>query len=120
MRGGRRCGRSGVSMVRQNRAFTLVELVVVIGIIAILMSFLLPVLGRSRASAVSLQCTSTLRQIGQSAVIYAGESKGFFPQACPEKPSCGSVEDAAPPAATTCGRRRAAARSAEARPKAAA
>ena len=71
-------------MTRQNKAFTLVELLVVIGIIAILMSFLLPMLGRSRASAVSLHCMSNLRQIGQAAVIYAGENKGAFPQSFPE------------------------------------
>jgi len=73
-----------VSMTRQNKAFTLMELLVVIGVIAILMSFLLPMLARSRNSAASVQCMSNLRQIGQAAVIYAGESKGHLPQACPE------------------------------------
>ena len=80
-------------MVRHNNAFTLVELLVVVGIIAILMSFLLPVLGRSRQSAMSLHCMSNLRQIGQAAFIYAGENKGSFPQTCPES----SVVLAAPP-----------------------
>ena len=80
-------------MTRQNKAFTLVELLVVIGIIAILMSFLLPVMGRARHSAVSLYCMGNLRQIGQAAFIYAGQSKGFFPQACFES----SIVVGAPP-----------------------
>ena len=80
-------------MIRQNKAFTLVELLVVIGIIAILMGFLLPMLNRSRYSAVSLHCMSNLRQIGQAAVIYAGENRGFFPQSCPE----GSIVIGTPP-----------------------
>src|SRR5215203_3792502 len=80
-------------MTRQQRAFTLVELLVVIGVIAILISFLLPVLGKARSSAVSLQCESNLRQIGQCAFIYAGENKGHLPQACPES----SIVVAAPP-----------------------
>ena len=69
-------------MTRLKKAFTLVELLVVIGIIAILIGLLLPMMGRSRSRAVSLYCMSNLRQIGQAAFIYAGESKGFFPQAC--------------------------------------
>src|SRR5688572_16289060 len=70
--------------VRQHKAFTLVEVLVVIGVIAILIGFLLPMLNRSRSSAVSLQCSSNLRQIGQAAFIYAGESNGHLPQACHE------------------------------------
>ena len=71
-------------MTRRNQAFTLVELLVVIGIIAVLIGFLLPMLNRSRYSAVSLTCMSNLRQIYQAAVIYAGENRGYFPQSCPE------------------------------------
>jgi prepilin-type N-terminal cleavage/methylation domain-containing protein len=83
----------GVSVNRRSKAFTLVELIVVIAIIAILIGLLLPVMGRSRQSAVSLYCMSNLRQIGQAAFIYAGENKGFFPQACFES----SIVIAAPP-----------------------
>jgi prepilin-type N-terminal cleavage/methylation domain-containing protein len=74
-------------MTRQNKAFTLIELLVVIGIIAILIGFLLPMLNRARYIAVSVTCLSNLRQIGQAAVIYAGDNKGFLPQACPEGPT---------------------------------
>jgi prepilin-type N-terminal cleavage/methylation domain-containing protein len=69
-------------MNRQNKAFTLVELLVVIGIIAVLIGILLPVISLCRQIAVNSCCKSNLRQVGQAAFIYAGSSKGFFPQAC--------------------------------------
>src|SRR3954466_8156134 len=70
-------------MSRTNRftrgAFTLVELLVVIGIIAILISVLLPALNRARQQAYSTQCLSNLRSVEQAAMIYASEYKGWFP-----------------------------------------
>jgi prepilin-type N-terminal cleavage/methylation domain-containing protein/prepilin-type processing-associated H-X9-DG protein len=63
------------------RGFTLVELLVVIGIIALLMGILLPVLSRTRASAADLKCQSNVRQISAALMIYATECEGYLPPA---------------------------------------
>lgn len=68
-----------MSRLRRQHGFTLVELLVVIGIIALLISMLLPGLNKAREQANSVRCAAQLRQIGQALYIYATNNKGLAP-----------------------------------------
>ncbi|MEO8137687.1 MAG: prepilin-type N-terminal cleavage/methylation domain-containing protein [Betaproteobacteria bacterium] len=63
-----------------SRAFTLVELLVVIGIIAVLIGVLLPALNKARQQSQSVACLSNMRQLGQGLVMFAQEHKGYLPK----------------------------------------
>jgi prepilin-type processing-associated H-X9-DG protein/prepilin-type N-terminal cleavage/methylation domain-containing protein len=65
--------------MHRHRAFTLVELLVVIGVIALLIALLLPALNKARQASRATSCLSNLRQIGQAVHIYASENKGLPP-----------------------------------------
>lgn len=67
-----------MNQARKN-AFTLVELLVVIGIIAVLISVLLPALNKARSQANVVKCASNIRQLAQALVNYSSENKGRFP-----------------------------------------
>ena len=65
--------------MRIRQGFTLVELLVVIGIIAVLIAVLLPALSKARVAAVGVQCMSNMRQQGQALSMYMNQNGGRFP-----------------------------------------
>ncbi|WP_428937723.1 prepilin-type N-terminal cleavage/methylation domain-containing protein [Fontivita pretiosa] len=68
-------------MRASRNGLTLVELLVVIGIVTVLMAMLLPALGRARQAANAAACASNLRQLHLAAMLYAGDNAGFLPPA---------------------------------------
>src|SRR5687767_3680238 len=65
---------------RGKSGFTLVELLVVIGIIALLISILLPALNAAKERANRVKCASNLKQIGMGLLLYSNDNKNVYPR----------------------------------------
>jgi prepilin-type processing-associated H-X9-DG protein/prepilin-type N-terminal cleavage/methylation domain-containing protein len=77
-------------MRREHRAFTLPELLVVIGIIALLIAILLPVLNRAREQANRVKCAANLRSIGQGLTMYINQWR-YYPGHCTQLGGPGDI-----------------------------
>lgn len=70
-----------ISGIKSRQAFTLVELLVVIGIIALLISILVPALVRVREASNRTACLSNVAQLAKAVLMYADENRGYLPDA---------------------------------------
>jgi prepilin-type N-terminal cleavage/methylation domain-containing protein/prepilin-type processing-associated H-X9-DG protein len=68
-----------VKAMLRRRAFTLVELLAVVGIISVLIGLLLPTIAGARRSAATVKCASNLRSLGHAINLYVNEQKGYAP-----------------------------------------
>jgi prepilin-type processing-associated H-X9-DG protein/prepilin-type N-terminal cleavage/methylation domain-containing protein len=75
------CPLTNIQRLKPKVSFTLIELLIVVAIMAVLMSLLLPVLGRARETARRASCLSNMHQMCLAIQSYVGNYNGFFPPA---------------------------------------
>jgi type II secretory pathway pseudopilin PulG len=82
-------------MARSRRGFTVVELLGVVGVIAILVAILLPALNKAREQALRVACGSQLHQFHIALVMYANDNHGWLPIVCynPGGGTCNDVQE---------------------------
>jgi len=83
--------RSGGTWLCAAQAFSLVELLVVIGIIAILIALLMPMLANARVAARTVACQSNMRQLGQALLMYANSNNGWMIPVMSDETAIGGV-----------------------------
>jgi len=76
------------------RAFTLVELLVVISIIAVLAAILLPAMSRSQSVAQSVKCQANLRQMGSALTLFTNENNNILPNSAYGSPAAPTTNGA--------------------------
>jgi len=83
---------------RKRGAFTLIEILVVIGIIGLLMAFLLPTLEKAREQGTAVKCANNLRTLGEMLSLYANENHGSYPRTryVPDAPLAFGTNPASP------------------------
>lgn len=91
-----------LSIRRRRGGFTLVELLVVIGIIALLISILLPALNKAREAANAVSCLSNARQFGTALQMYATANKGSLPILWRNPPTSAGNSDLSPDGSSWC------------------
>jgi prepilin-type processing-associated H-X9-DG protein len=76
----RAIGRCGRKWGQHAAGFTLTELLIVVGLIAMLIALLMPAMGKARAAANATACLSNLRQVGTTWTMYVAENRGRLPE----------------------------------------
>lgn len=79
-------------LARARRAFTLVEILVVLAVVLLLAALLFPIFSRVRENARTLSCANNLRQIHLGMQLYVSDANGYYPCPGAAKPNCSWVD----------------------------